>query len=179
MLIDVIFLVLIFLACIKGAKKGLILALFSIIALVVGLAAALKLSAVVATKLSASVNVSGKWLPLIAFMLVFIIVVILINLGGRFIHKTAEVVMLGWLNRLAGIILYVLLYSIVYSIFLFYAVQMDIIKAETIAASRIYPYINPLGPKVINTIGTVIPYFKDIFTQLEQFFGDVSNKLKH
>ncbi len=179
MLIDLIFAALILFACIKGYKKGLIIALFSVIAFIVGLAAALKLSAVVASRLSENVNVSGKWLPVISFILVFLVVVLLVNLGGRFIQKTFEVAMLGWVNRIAGVILYILVYSIIYSIFLFYAVQLHIIKEGTIAASQVYPYIQPLGPKVINIIAGIIPIFKDIFAQLEHFFGLVSYKIEH
>lgn len=179
MLIDIIFVVLLIFACIKGLRKGLIVALFSIVAFIAGLAAALKLSAVVAAKLAANVEVSDRWLPVISFMLVFLIVVFLVNLGGRFIQKTAEVAMLGWVNRIGGVLLFVLLYSIICSIFLFYAVQLHFVKPATIATSQLYKYIQPLGPKVINTIGSIIPVFKDTFAQLEHFFSEVSNKLQH
>jgi membrane protein required for colicin V production len=179
MLIDLIFFVLIIFACIKGSRKGFIIALFSVVAFIVGLAAALKLSAVVASKLSENVNISGKWLPVIAFILVFLVVALLVNLGGRLIQKSFEIAMLGWLNRIAGILLYILIYTIIYSIFLFYGIQLHIIKEEAILSSKMYPYIQPIGPIVINKIGSIIPIFKDLFTQLEQFFGLVSNKIAH
>ncbi|MEO8771431.1 MAG: CvpA family protein [Ferruginibacter sp.] len=179
MLIDIIFAALIIFACIKGFRKGFVVALFSIVAFIVGLAAALKLSAVVASKLSENVNVSGKWLPAISFIIVFLVVVLLVNLGGKLIQKTLEAVMLGWLNRIAGVLLFIALYCIIYSIFLFYAVQLHIIKEGTISASQSYPYLKPIGPKVINMIASVIPFFKDIFAQLEHFFGEVSNKIQH
>ena len=179
MLIDIILAILIIFACIQGLRKGFILALFSIIAFIIGIAAALKLSAVVATRLSENVNVSGKWLPVLSFILVFVLVVILVTLGGRLIQKAIEAVMLGLLNKLAGVVLYILLYCIIYSIFLFFAVELHFIKESTISASKTYTYIQPLGPKVINMMGTVIPFFKDIFAQLEYFFGQVSNKMQH
>ncbi|MEO6669215.1 MAG: CvpA family protein [Ferruginibacter sp.] len=179
MLIDLIFAALIIFACIKGLKKGFIVALFSIVAFIVGLAAALKLSAVVATKLSQNVDVSGKWLPVISFLIVFFVVVLLVNLGGRLIQKAFEAVMLGWLNRIAGVLLFITLYCIIYSIFLFYAVQLHLIKDGSISTSQTYPYLKPIGPKIINLIGTVMPFFKDIFSQLEHFFGEVSNKMQH
>jgi membrane protein required for colicin V production len=179
MFIDLVLAILIIFACIQGLRKGFILALFSIIAFIIGIAAALKLSAVVAMKLSENVNVSGKWLPVISFLLVFILVVVLVNLGGRLIQKAIETLLLGWVNKIAGVVLYILLYCIIYSIFLFYAVQLHFIKGSAISASQTYAYIQPLGPKVINVIGTVIPLFKDIFAQLEYFFGQVSNKMQH
>ncbi|MEP7163480.1 MAG: CvpA family protein [Ferruginibacter sp.] len=177
MVIDVVFIILVILACIKGYQKGLIIALFSIIAFIAGMAAALKLSAVVAAKLSSSTSVSAKWLPVISFVLVFLIVVVLVHLGGKMLQRTAELVMLGWVNKLGGIIFYALLYGIVLSIFLFYAVQLHLIKNDTITASRCYPFIQPLGHWVIDKLGIIIPFFKDMFNQLQHFFGAVSNKI--
>jgi membrane protein required for colicin V production len=173
MFIDIVFLLLMLLACVKGYSKGLIVALFSVVGFIAGLAAALKLSAYAAEKLSGTFNTSGKWLPVISFALVFLVVVVLVHLGAKLLQKSVEMVMLGWLNRIAGILLYALLYSILFSILLFYAVQLRIISAETIQLSKAYPYLQPLGPKVMDSLGTVIPVFKDMFAQLEEFFGKV------
>jgi membrane protein required for colicin V production len=159
------------LALIKGYSKGFIIALFSVLGFIVGLAAAMKLSAIAAGKISEHLPNVGKWLPAISFLLVFIAVVILVNLGAKLIQKSIELVLLGWANRLAGIILYALLYSIFISIFLFYAVQLHLISTATVASSIVYPYIQPLAPTVINGIGKVIPIFRDLFGQLETFFG--------
>ena len=175
MIIDIIFLLLMIFAMFRGFSKGLILGIFSMITLLIGLAAALKFSVVVANYLKGEGS-SGKWLPVISFILVFIIVVLLVRLGAKLIEKTIQLAMLGWLNRLGGIIFYVLLYSIVFSIFLFYAEKMNLIKPGTNADSQVYPYIAPWGQKVIDNMGRVIPWFKDMFEQLEGFFGKVAQK---
>ncbi|MBS1732999.1 MAG: CvpA family protein [Bacteroidetes bacterium] len=177
MLIDAIFALLLVLACIKGYRKGLIVALFSVIAFIAGLAAALKLSAVVADRLSTSITASGKWLPVISFISVFLIVVLLVNLAGNMIQKSVEAIMLGWVNRLGGIIIYLLIYSIIFSVFLFYAEQLHFIKAETIDESKSYALMQPLGPAVIDNLGRILPFFRDMFTQLEDFFEKVSDKI--
>ena len=179
MLIDLIFAVLLVIAIIKGYQKGLIIALFSIIAFIIGLAAALKLSAVAAVYLKDSVNVSAKWLPFLAFIVVFFIVVILIRLGGKLIEKAFQVVLLGWLNRIGGIILYAALYTIIFSIFLFYAGKLQLIQPAVIQSSQTYNFIQPWGPVVMNNFGKVIPVFKDMFTGLEGFFNTISNKIPH
>jgi membrane protein required for colicin V production len=170
MFIDTIFVVLIAIACFKGYSKGLIVALFSVLGFIVGLAAALKLSTTVAAKLSEHTDF-GKWLPALSFLLVFMGAVFLVSMLGKLIQKTFETVMLGWANRIGGVALYALLYSIIFSVFVFYAVQLHFIKAESLQASVTYPYLQPLGPKVIGGIGVVIPWFKNMFTELETFFG--------
>ena len=179
MLIDLIFAVLLVIAIIKGYQKGLIIAVFSIIAFIIGLAAALKLSAVVAEYLKDSVNVSAKWLPFLAFAVVFFIVVILVRLGAKLIEKAFQVVLLGWLNRIGGIVLYAALYLIILSIFIFYAEKLQLLQPATIESSQTYNFIQPWGPKVMNNIGRMIPVFKDMFTELGDFFNSLSNKISH
>ena len=78
--IDVAFIIVMAIAVIKGFSKGFVVALFSFLAYIIGLAAALKLSVVVAHHFGSSWNASGKWIPVLSFALVFIIVVFVVNI---------------------------------------------------------------------------------------------------
>ncbi|MES2774345.1 MAG: CvpA family protein [Bacteroidota bacterium] len=176
MIIDIVFVVLMVMAVIKGFSRGLIVALFSVLAFIIGIAAALKLSAVVANRLKENISVSNQWLPVISFAVVFIIVVVLVRLGAKLIEKTFQVVLLGWLNRLGGILLFAVLYTLIFSVVLFYTQQMNLIKPETIASSATYGYIAPWGPKVIDGFGKLLPIFKDMFSDLESFFDSLAKK---
>lgn len=177
MILDLLLAVVIILAVIKGFQRGLIIGVFSLVAVIIGLAAAMKLSIVVAGYVGEAVNVSDEWLPVISFALVFIAVVLLIRLGANAIERTVEIVMLGWVNRLGGVLLYAAIYIVVFSVLLFYAEQVDLIRPETIEQSRTYSFIQPWGPKVIDSIGTIIPFFKGMFSDLELFFENVSKKI--
>jgi membrane protein required for colicin V production len=176
MLIDIIFILVLILAIFKGLSKGLILGIFSFLAIIIGLAAALKLSVVVANYLQGSAVTATKWLPLLSFILVLIVVILLVGLVARLIKKTFQFAMLGWLDSLCGMILYIALYTIICSIFLFYASKLMLIQPEVIAGSRTYPYIAPWGPKVIDNLGKIIPVFKDMFADLEDFFAGIAKK---
>ena len=178
-MIDIIFAILIVIAIFKGYKKGLIIAIFSIVAFIVGLAAALKLSATVAAYLQNSVSISGKWLPFLSFVMVFGLVAVLVGMGGKLIEKTFEMALLGWANRTGGILLFVILYTIIFSIFLFYAEKIHLFEEATIQSSKVFPFITPWGPKVINAFGTILPIFKDMFTQLSNYFESLSPKIPH
>lgn len=166
-------------AIFKGLTKGLIVALFSMLAFIIGLAAALKLSVVVAHYLENHMPDSGKWIPFISFGLVFIAVVILVNLGGKLIEKSFEMVMLGWLNKLGGVILFIFIYGMIYSVFLFYAEKVHLFSPAAIEKSATYSLIQPWGPKVINGFGSLVPFFKNMFAQLQDFFDSMSNKMPH
>jgi membrane protein required for colicin V production len=171
MIIDLIFLALLAFALIKGIKKGLAVAVFSLLAMVVGLAAALKLSALVAEYLKGSVNISAKWLPFIAFIFIFVGVGLLARLVAKIIEAAAEAAMMGWLNKLGGVVFYFLINTLVFSIVLFYLDKLQLISPQTIAESSTFGFVKPWGPWLINGIGTWWPVFKDVFGQLEDFFA--------
>ncbi|MBK5272033.1 MAG: CvpA family protein [Bacteroidia bacterium] len=177
MILDLILAVIIVLAIIKGYRRGLIVGFFSLVAIVIGLAAAIKLSAIVAGYIGKAVKISDQWLPIISFAVVFFIVVFLVRLGANAIQKIVETVMLGWVNKLGGMIFYIAIYATIFSVILFYAEQLQIVRPATKEKSTTYSYVQPLGPKAINAIGTVIPVFKDMFAELQDFFGTVSEKI--
>ncbi len=171
---DIFIASLVVLSIFKGYSRGLIVGLFSLVAIIIGLAAALKLSAVVAGYIGSTVKVSESWLPILSFIVVFILVILLVRLGAKAIEKAVELALLGWINKLGGILLFVVLYMLVASVVLFYAEQIRILQPEVIENSVTYAYIQPWGPRVINAFGSVIPFFKDMFSDLEAFFGNVA-----
>ncbi len=176
MLIDLIFLILMIMAIFKGISKGFIVAVFSLLAFIIGLAAALKLSAVVAVHLHEKMKVSGYWLPFLAFLLVFIAVVFLIRFGASLLKKAISIAFLGWADSLAGIVLYAIIYLMVFSVILFFTTRIHLVSAAMQASSHTYAFIEPLGPKVMNLIGKAIPMFSHMFADLSRFFQRVSNK---
>jgi membrane protein required for colicin V production len=176
MMIDIIVGILLVMAIFKGIRRGLIVALFSIVAFIIGLAAAMKLSVVVADYLKDSVNISAQWWPVVSFLLVFVVVVILIRLMANMLEKAVEWTLLGWVNKLGGVILYVLMYIISFSVLLFFAEQIKLISKATIDSSVTYPLVRPWGPWAIDTFGALIPLFKDMFGQLEQFFDRIAQQ---
>lgn len=174
MIIDILLLLLLIAACLKGYSRGLIVAIFSVIAIVVGLAAAMKLSVMVAARLQQNFTINTQWLPAISFILVMIAVIVLVRIGANWLEKTAEFILMGWVNKIGGILLYAFIYCTVLSVLLFYAVQLQVIKQATINASITYPYLEPWGPKAVNAIGYIIPVFKNMFQELETFFSAVA-----
>jgi membrane protein required for colicin V production len=175
MIIDTIFVVLLAFAVFKGYSKGLIMAVFSVLGFIVGLAAALKLSNTVAQTISTQTNL-GKWAPALAFFGVFIATAIVIRIVGNIVQKTFETVMLGWANKIGGILLFAFLYSTIYSVFIFYAVQLKIFTDDTTNASVSYGYLKQLGPWVINGFAVIMPWFKEMFTNLETYFSKFAIK---
>ncbi|HNJ58906.1 MAG TPA: CvpA family protein, partial [Chitinophagaceae bacterium] len=168
--------VLLILAIFKGYTKGFIVAIFSTISIFIGLLVALKLSAVTANYLQQSnIKIPIKWLPFLSFMLVVVATIILVRVGSAIIEKTVEFALMGWLNKIAGIALYILLHFSVLSILLFYLIEMNLLSANTVQQSKTYFFIQPIAPKAIQVIGSITPMFKNIFEQLEIFFSSIAS----
>jgi len=139
---------------------------------------AMKFSTVVAGWLKDSTSISAAWLPFLSFVLVMIGVILLIRIGAKLIQSAVELVLLGWLNKLTGIILYAALYITMYSVLLFYAEKLNIIKHDALLASRTYAFIQPWGPKAIELFSAVIPWFRGMFEELSHFFESIHHQVK-
>lgn len=145
MLIDILFLGMMAIAIFKGLRNGLIVAIFSIVGWILGIIAAFKFADVAAGYLQGSVNLSPRILYIISFIVVFLLVMLLVNLGAKLVEKTVELALLGWVNRLGGIFFYVLLYALIFSVMIYFAERVKLISEQTIAASRVYPWVKPIA----------------------------------
>ena len=176
MWIDIVSLIVLVSAVIKGINRGIIVALFSFIGWFIGLAAALKLSASFASYLQDHTSINGKWLPLLSFIIIFVVAVLIVQLAGKALEKVFTISLLGWVNKLGGALLYAGMYILAFSVLLFFAEKMHLINADTIASSKAYGIIGGLGPSVIEAAGTVLPFIKNSFHELEKYFENIGNK---
>ena len=145
MLIDILFLGMMAVAIFKGIRNGLIVAIFSIVGWILGIIAAFKFADVAAGYLQGSVNLSPRILYILSFIIVFLLVMLLVNLGAKLVEKTVELALLGWVNRLGGIFFYVLLYALIFSVMIYFAERVKLISEQTIATSRVYPWVKPIA----------------------------------
>lgn len=176
--IDIAFLIILVMAAVKGFSRGLIMAVFSFAALFIGLAAALKLSSVVANYFKDSDALPSHWWPVIAFAVVFLIAVFIVKAAGGLVEKTVQLAMLGWVNKIGGFLVYAVLYTLLFSVGLFFLSQLNILTAQMKASSITYSYIEPWGPWTISGLGKVIPAFNNVFDDLKEFFAQAGTKIK-
>ena len=114
---------------------------------------------------------------MLAFVLVLIGVMLLVRLLAGLLEKALDLALMGWVNKLGGILLYAAVYLTILSVLFFYGAKSHVITESAMGASRTYALIEPWGPRVINGLGKLIPLFRDMFSQLEDFFDHVSRQL--
>lgn len=177
MWIDLIWCILMLFALMKGMKKGIIQAVFSFVGIIIGLAAALKFSAITADALKSSFKFETRWWPFIAFFVVFTIAGVLVRWIGDILSKGFDMVSLGWINKAGGILLFSILYTLIYSVFLFYFEKLihidDVVKSKSV----LYPYIASWGRWTLDLFGEVIPAFRNVFDEIENFFEIIGDKI--
>lgn len=179
MFIDLVVLITVVLALVKGYSKGVIMALFNTLSLIIGLAAAVKFSAIIAPVISEKLDTGEQFTPIISFLLIFIAVLLVIRFVGKALEKTFETASIGFINRASGALLYLLVYLSVLSVLFFYIEKTGLVRKEVQEASITWEWIMPWGPAVLDGIGLLIPYFKNMFDTLNDFFEQVTtgNKL--
>lgn len=159
--VDIIILVIAALAVFKGLKDGLVRQVGGIAGLFIGIYMAYKFSSLLAGWLAQWISASEPVVKSISFVLIIIAVCILMNLLGRILEKILSVSMLGWLNRLLGVILSVataaLLMGVILSL-LHYVNQtwFVIVPEKTLSESRLLPVVE-------NMMEVVMPYLKAFF----------------
>ncbi len=177
MVLDFIALTVIIIFFIRGYMKGIIVAVFSVLALIAGLACALKLSGSFGQWLLERGWVTSGWAAFLSYVILFLGMVILVRIIAKALHSVVHLAMLGWLNGLIGGLLYAFITALVGSALLWLANQMHLISPETKVYSRTYAYAVSLAPWFFQHVGALLPFAKDIFADLKDLFENVNQTL--
>ncbi|MFT4602634.1 MAG: membrane protein required for colicin V production [Arenicella sp.] len=88
----------------RGFKKGFIIELFTLLALLVGIYAGIHFSDFMSDILREKLSFTSKYLPAIAFTLTFLAVGAMIYFGGKMFEKAIKLAALGPINKIAGLV---------------------------------------------------------------------------
>ena len=174
MAIDIIILILAVLAFVRGWKKGMLWAVCSLVAVILGIIIAMKLSSELANYLFTQNLITNQYTLLISFVLLFIATIFVFRLGVKFVEKILDTLFLGWVNNLTGGILYAFFAVFIVSTFIWLADQVQLLKPELKAQSKTFEYVKPISPKTIAVITEYLPYCKNLIAQAQQHLEKVS-----
>ncbi|NOQ72726.1 MAG: CvpA family protein [Crocinitomix sp.] len=100
---DILLLIPIIIGAWRGFKKGFVIEIFTLLALLVGIYAGIHFSDYMATILRDSVGIESEYLPAIAFTITFLLVGAMVYFLGKLIEKGLKIVALGMVNKIAGL----------------------------------------------------------------------------
>jgi membrane protein required for colicin V production len=171
MLIDLLCGLLLLFAVWKGWSNGFFVSLVSFVGLLIGLLIGFKCSHSFASWLHAEHGVTNKWLPVFSFLILLIGVWLLLQLAAKLLTGIVQMIQLGWINKIAGALLYGCMYAFWISGLLFFASRMQLFSPQTIRESYLYPWLHPLTSSLIEWIGSWIPSLKSLMPELERMIS--------
>jgi membrane protein required for colicin V production len=130
----------------KGYRKGLIVEIAGIVALLVGTWIAINFS----NKVAEIIGLSGKYVDIIAFVITFGAVIFLVFMFAKFIEKVVTFVIPEFLNNIGGLILGAFKIAIIASILLYFITSMDkfeiFLKKDIKSGSILYKPVSSIAP---------------------------------
>jgi len=109
---DIIVLLFLAYGAYKGFAAGIVSGIFSLVGLILGIWSAIVYPYLLESQLL-KLNISEKYIHIIAVVLTFIVVILIVNIIGRILTKLLKVIALDTLNRMLGLAFGVLKYTLV------------------------------------------------------------------
>ena len=161
-ILDIIILLIFIGMAIRGAIKGFIGQAVGILSLFVAVWAGSRYSVVISEwlKNALSLDASPQAMKIVVFILLLIIVMVLGHLLARVLEGVVKLSLLGWTNKLLGMLLSLLSAFIVAGVLLYVFnylnSTMDIVPAEKINSSKMCRFI-------MSATDSLFPYIKQVF----------------
>ncbi len=159
-ILDIALLVCLIPALIQGLRKGFIAQVVAIISLVLGGWLAYHFSSVVTGWLEQWLDISGPALGILSFILIFVVVITVLFLLGKVLEASVKIILLGWLNKLLGLVFALFKYALVIGllIILFDSIngKFDFVSESYLDSSFMYSGLRSVSY-------AVFPYLKSLF----------------
>lgn len=154
----------------KGFKNGLIKELGTLAALLFGIWGAVRFSGFTADYINSNTNAPLEYIPLIAFGVTFLIIVILVFLLAQILNKFVNTLKLEWLNKAGGMLFGIIKILFIIGAILFVINQLnskyEFIPKDLQEKSLLYTPLSEL-------IETTYPYIKKISFDQSLNFSDI------
>ena len=145
---------------IRGISKGFLEQALALAGVILSVWAAFRFSSLVCTWLKPYLEFSETTLNVISFALILVAMSLLVLLVAKLLTKVAEMAMLGWLNKILGLVFALAVNALVIGVFiiLFDTIntKFELVKPDVLDASIVYTNLRDLSY-------LVFPYLKSFF----------------
>jgi membrane protein required for colicin V production len=153
------------LALLQGYRNGLIKAIISFFSLMIGVVLAFQFAGFIAGQLKIYTKITSYWLPFISFIIVLIGVMLILRWMTGLLQQTADWLMLGWLNKLLGMVLYIFIYGTILSALIYFMALLGVIEKSTMDAALTYNYLAKWWPYFMAKLSEWLPFIKQTLAQ--------------
>lgn len=161
---DLIIGILLLLGAWSGYRKGFLMALFSLAAILLGIIGGFRLMGDGVVWLTGKLDADPKLLPYISFLLIFLVIVIIVKIIGSVLRASVAQTVLGQADQILGAILGIFRYAFLISVLIWIFGSIHLMPPEQWTKnSLIFPYIEKTAPFISNKVGTLFPSVEDLF----------------
>jgi len=152
--VDVIILIILAIGLFKGLANGFVRGLFGLAAVVLGIMFAAGNYEQVQDLLLSKLQIEPQWQAILSFMVIFAVTMLLVNVVGRIISRAMKLAALGWMDRLAGGLLGLVMACLFVGVVLLLLVMGGLHTMTGVTRSAV-------APTVIKVVDTVVRYAPD------------------
>ena len=165
--LDLIILIPMALGAIGGFKKGFVLEIVTLLALILAVIGGFHFLHWGMSVLTDNFQLSGRFLPFLAFLLIFVGIIAIVNAIGQALKKIIHMAFLGGIDRIAGAVLgavkFVFLFSILIWAFQVFGIELPEHLQDD---SFLYTYVVALAPATVDLFGFIIPASADLMDKI-------------
>lgn len=180
-ILDIIIGIILVVFALAGLRKGVIMEAFYLASIVIGIYGAMFFSDAVADWLSDMINVAPEYLALVAFILTFIVFMVLIRFLGNMIAIIVETLCLGFVDKIGGAIFGIikgaLLISVLIMVLNIFNIG-DVISKKTRDNSLLYPIVEDITNLLYENHTLVEESMERSFEQGKDFFEQGIEKIE-
>ncbi len=157
--LDIVIIVILAISAFSGLKVGLIKVIFGVVGIIVGILLAGRFSDSLAGVLT---FIDPKWAKIAAFAIILIAVLIISGILAAILSKLISLVLLGWVNRLGGAVLGVIVGALFVSAILAIWVKYLGI-GDAVADSALANFLLDKFPMVLGLLPSEFDSVRDFF----------------
>ena len=153
----------------KGFKKGLFLELMGLSSFIVSFLVAFKLLDWSISFLHSQFPELNKSIPYVAFLLVFVGTLFLVNWISKKLADMIEKTLLGDLDNTAGAIVGGLKWAFLISLFIWFATLFGFeMGDELVGKSKFLPWIKSIAPAIFDFLAAYMPYIRHLLDTIQE-----------
>lgn len=160
----------------EGFKKGFLLGLIGLVGFVVALILGFYFMDPMTDWLKDNVTEFNLAYPIVAFFIIFLISVLLIQTVGWILKMVMNLILLGSIDSLAGSILGVVKAAFFISLFIWFGKEFDLdLPKQWEKDSEMLDFIEPMAPAVIEAVEPFFPKVGGTRKKLEDLVKDLKD----
>ena len=173
--LDIIIIIPLVFGAFKGFRKGLLMELVSILSLLLALVCSFHFMHKGVSMLSGYLGNESSLLPVFSFLIIFMVVLMGVFYLGKALKTVLDVTLLGSVDDIAGAILGMLKWGLVFSVFLWLFDKAGImLPAKMTASSVLFPYVVAYAPRLLDIVNSLLPFTDDLVGKISEMLQKFS-----